>query len=550
MRSTFTAAFLFASLLAASLLGAQTAPYAPVDHIFERWDKPTSPGCALSVMKDGHIIYKRGYGMADLDHDVPITPSSVFHVASVSKQFTAASIVLLAQEGKLSLDDDVRKYIPELPDFHTKIAIRHLIHHTSGLRDQWSLLGFAGWRYSLDLITDDDVLGLMARQKSLNFPPGDRHVYCNTGYTLLAQIVKRVGGQSLREFTTTHIFEPLGMKNTHFRDNHAEIVKNQAYGYSSIAGAAFQLSIPNFDTVGATSLLTTVEDLARWDENFYDHRVGGAALIDQLLQRGKLNSGEQLDYAFGLTLGTYKGLAIVDHGGSDAGYRADLLRFPQQHFSVACLCNTTIDPGSLARQVADLYLAKELKEPPPAAITLEKTVDLSQAHLVPRVGVYWMSDGDDTRRVTLDNGKLRIAAFGPKTELEPLGESRFRVHDSATEIRFEGTRMVATPNGGKPQFFEKGASFRPTTAQLAEYAGRYTSDEFEAVFQFQVDDGDLTIHRVRFKPITLDPAVPDVFTSSLATVRFTRDAKGKVTGAIFNAGRVQNLKMSRNVIAK
>jgi hypothetical protein len=217
---------------------------------------------------------------------------------------------------------------------------------------------------------------------------------------------------------------------------------------------------------------------------------------------------------------------------------------------VACLCNTTIDPGSLARQVADLYLAKELKEPPPAAITLEKTVDLSQAHLVPRVGVYWMSDGDDTRRVTLDNGKLRIAAFGPKTELEPLGESRFRVHDSATEIRFEGTRMVATPNGGKPQFFEKGASFRPTTAQLAEYAGRYTSDEFEAVFQFQVDDGDLTIHRVRFKPITLDPAVPDVFTSSLATVRFTRDAKGKVTGAIFNAGRVQNLKMSRNVIAK
>src|ERR1035438_3209018 len=220
---------LISALLAASLLAhAQTPTNAPVDHIFEKWDKPASPGCALSVMKDGHIIYKRGYGMADLDHDVPITPSSVFHVASVSKQFTAASIVMLAQEGKLSLDDDVRKYIPELPDFHTKITIRHLIHHTSGLRDQWSLLGFAGWRYSLDLITDDDVLDLISRQKSLNFLPGERHVYCNTGYTLLAQIVKRVSGQSLREFTTARIFEPLGMKNTHFRDNHAEIVKNQA----------------------------------------------------------------------------------------------------------------------------------------------------------------------------------------------------------------------------------------------------------------------------------------------------------------------------------
>src|SRR5271170_6831315 len=228
-----------------------------VDKVFAKWDSTTSPGCALSVIKDGQIIYKRAYGMADLDHDIPITPETVFHVASISKQFTAAAIILLVQEGKISLDDDVRKYITELPDFGVPITIRQLIHHTSGLRDQWSLLGLAGWRYSLDLITDADVLAVMSRQRDLNFPPGSRHLYSNTGYTLLAQIVKRVSGQSFREFTTSHIFEPLQMNNTRFRDDHAEVIKNIAYGYQP-AQNAFLISITNFDTVGATSLLTTV----------------------------------------------------------------------------------------------------------------------------------------------------------------------------------------------------------------------------------------------------------------------------------------------------
>ena len=325
-------------------------PSESVDELFEKWDSTASPGCALSVMKGGQIVYKCGYGMADLDQDIPIRPDTVFHVASVSKQFTATAIVLLAQEGKLSLDDEVRKYVPELPDFGVPITLRHLIHHTSGLRDQWALLGLAGWRYSLDLITDDDVLQVMARQKAMNFQPGEEHLYCNTGYTLLAQVVKRVSGRSFRDFTTERIFRPLGMQRTHFRDDHAEVVKHQAYGYER-AKDSFRLSVTNFDTVGATSLLTTVEDLALWDENFYEPRVGGNALIQQLLRRGKLNNGKELDYAFGLVHGKYRGLATVDHGGADAGYRADLLRFPEQHFSVACLCNLAdTNPGQLTEK--------------------------------------------------------------------------------------------------------------------------------------------------------------------------------------------------------
>src|SRR5437773_4979630 len=220
---------------------------------------------------------------------------SVFHVASMSKQFTAASIVLLAQQGKLSLDDDVRKYIPELPDFGERITIRHLVHHTSGLRDQWALLGLAGWRYSLDLITDDDVMSVMMRQKDLNFKPGEKHVYCNTGYTLMGLIVKRVSGMSLREFTTKNIFEPLGMTHTHFRDDHAEIVKHNALGYGrEDKDKPFRLSVTNFDTVGATSLHTTVEDLQLWDENFYHPLLGGPTCLQQMLARRMLNNGEQL----------------------------------------------------------------------------------------------------------------------------------------------------------------------------------------------------------------------------------------------------------------
>jgi CubicO group peptidase (beta-lactamase class C family) len=308
--------------------------------------------------EDGHIVYERGYGMADLDHDVIITPSTVFHVASMSKQFTAASIVLLAQQGKLSLDDDVRKYIPELPNFGTPITLRHLIHHTSGLRDQWALLEFAGWRYSLDLITDDDVMSVVTRQKELNFKPSDKYVYSNTNYTLLGLIVKRVSGTSLRDFTTKNIFEPLDMKNTHFRDDHAEIVKNNAYGYESQKEGGFRLGNTNFDTVGATSLHTTVEDLALWDENFYHPRIGDPDFVSQMLQRGRLNSGEQIEYAFGLVIGKYKGLSTVEHGGADAGYRSAMMRFPEQHFSSAVLCNSSDTFPVLLAQKSRRHLSR------------------------------------------------------------------------------------------------------------------------------------------------------------------------------------------------
>src|SRR5580693_4975937 len=396
----------FASFILASY-AAQGQTFSPematkVDKVFEKWNRTDSPGCAVGVYKDGQTVYEHGYGMANLNDDVPITPETVFHVASMSKQFTAASILLLAQQGKLSLDDDVHKYIPELPDFGERITLRHMMHHTSGLRDQWSLLGLAGWRYSQDLITDDDVMSVIVRQKALNFKPGEKYLYSNSGFTLLAIIVKRVSGLSLREFTTKNIFEPLGMAHTYFRDDHEEIIKHDALGYEQDGkDKPFRTNLTNFDTAGATSLHTTVEDLQLWDENFYHPRVGGAAFLQQMLERGKLNNGELQDYASGLVIGTYKGLPTVDHGGADAGYRSDLIRFPEQHFSTAVLCNfADTNPNALALQVADIVLASDLKAPAPApAKEPAPAVAMTDEQMATMAGTYWSSKDDDFIRL-------------------------------------------------------------------------------------------------------------------------------------------------------
>src|SRR5690242_10491650 len=427
------AVFLVSSAGRAQTLAPEMAKQ--VDKVFAKWDRADSPGCALGVYRGGQIVYKRGYGMEDLNEDAHITPGTVFHVASMSKQFTAASIVLLAQQGKLSLDDDVRKYLPELPDFGQKSTIRNLVYHTSGLRDQWALLELAGWRYSRDLITDDDVMSLLMREKELNFKPGERHLYCNTGYTLLGQIVKRVSGMSLREFTTKNIFAPLGMTHTHFRDDHAEIIKHNAVGYEQETGKPFEISITNFDTVGATSLHTTVEDLQRWDENFYQPKIGGPAFVQQMLERGKLNNGEQLDYAFGLVIGKDNGLPTVGHGGADAGYRSDMTRYPEQHFSVAVLCNSAeADPSGLASKVADIVLAKEIKaaeaatpaKEPAARSTTGTTVALTAEQMAAFTGLYWNRADDAYDRIFVKEGQLEVLGGDDETlALKPFGESRF-----------------------------------------------------------------------------------------------------------------------------
>jgi CubicO group peptidase (beta-lactamase class C family) len=520
---------------------------AQVDKIFAQFDRPDSPGCALAVIKDSQIVYKRGYGMADLDHDVSIKPDTPFHVASVSKQFAAFAILLLAQQGKLSLDDKVQKYITELREFDQPITIRHLLHHTSGLRDQWNLLIMSGWRLGEDVVRDDDILDLVSRMKELNFKPGDQHAYSNTGYTLLAYIVKRVSGRSLREFAEANIFKPLGMTRTIFRDDHAIIVKQQAYAYNSGPNSTFKLSVPNYDTVGASSLVTTVEDLARWDQNFYDKKVGGDWVIEQMQVRGQLNDGEQIAYARGVVIGSYRGLKVVEHSGGDAGYRSHLMRFPDQRFSVACLCNYGgTNPSRFARQVADLYLASVLSPEPAKPASPVAAITLTEQELKNKIGVYWDGAAEEMGRVSTSAGKLQLSAAGLNAELIPIEANRFRAAEQPVEAVFESSpagnplRLRLNITGRRPMTMD---AVPPADAsKLSEYEGAYYSEEIDSTYRVTLKDGNLVVTRKKAGPTQLTPRFRDAFSSPgiLGVFRFTRDAQNRINGLRLSAGRVRN----------
>lgn len=330
-----------------------------VNSLFSEWDKQDCPGCAVAVIKDGQTIYKKGYGIANIEHNIPITTSSVFYVGSVAKQFTAMSIALLAQQGKISLDDDVRKYVPELPDYGTPITVRQLVHHTSGLRDFWDLINQSGRRWD-DAYNFKDIMQIVTNQKELNFKPGEKHAYSNTGYLLMAMIVKQATGKSLREYAEEQIFKPLGMRNTRFHDDHTVILKNRVNSYAPKSSDEFSVHLVNNDLVGAGGLWTTVDDLLLWDSNFYSAKVGGGELIKQIQIPGTVPDGTKFGYAFGLQIEEYKGLKRVKHGGALAGYRAEITRFPDKRFSVIILCNSSsLAPSQLAEQIADIYLNEQ-----------------------------------------------------------------------------------------------------------------------------------------------------------------------------------------------
>lgn len=532
-------------------LGAQS-PGSRLDEIFKEYSAPGSPGCAVGVYRGDQIVARRAYGMANLDHDVRLTPSSVFHVASVSKQFTAAAILLLAADGRLSLDDEVRKHVPELPDFGRRVTIRQLAHHTSGIRDQWSLLGLAGWRYSRDLITDDDVLELLAKQRALNFTPGERHLYSNSGYTLMAIIVSRVSGRSFREFTTERIFKPLGMVNTRFRDNFAEVVKQQAYGYAR-DGNGFRLSVTNFDTAGATSLLTTVEDMVKWHANFDRPVVGGAPLLEGLLERGVLNSGERIPYAFGITHGTYRGLETVGHGGSDAGYRAGFVRFPKQRFGVVTLCNiASANPTALSQRVADVFLEGQLAPVPASATEEAPEVPVTADQLASYAGLYWSAAEAMGRRLEVADGRLHAVAGGNRQPLRSLGGGRFESSGGQRQtLAFEpgsngGSMRLRVGEGNMAVVLDRADPFAPTPGDLEAFAGVYRSDEIDLPYRMVVDKGALRLERMKSRPMALGPVVADTFTGQPGMIRFERDASGRVTGFVLDAGRVRHVRFRRD----
>ena len=537
----------------AAAQGLSAAATARIDALFASWDKTDSPGAAVAVLMEGRAVHSRGYGMANLEYRVPITPATPFHVASVSKQFTAFAIHLLAQEGKLSLDDEVRRYLPELQVGGAPITIRHLIHHTSGLRDQWSLLMLAGLRLD-DVITESDILGLVWRQRSLNFAPGEEELYSNTGYTLLAQIVQRVAGRPFAAFAKERIFEPLGMKNTHFHEQYGALVPGRAYSYEK-ATAGWRYLALSYSNVGATSLFTTLEDLARWDQNLQDGRVGGTAVAAAMLVRGKLNNGKEIDYASGLVHGRIRGQATLGHAGADAAFRAMQLRFPEQRLSVLVLANgSNVNADELARKVADVVLDSMPGVAPVAAAQPQPAeVAVTEEQLAPFLGSFEMRPGF-VLEFTREGRQLMVQATGqPRFAMFAAAPDRFFTKAFPAEVRFQvaaanGQTAGATwRQGGRDLPLRRIALTPPSPEQLQACAGTYYSGELQALYFLSVREGRLTVRYPRGER-TLTPVTPGVFNAGfpLGTFSFQRGAEGKgCEGFALTTGRVRNLQFTR-----
>jgi len=515
-----------------------------VDSIFAAFDTRDSPGCAVAVSDGGRTVFAKGYGMASLEHDLPITPTSAFYAASVSKQFTAFAVAMLAEQGKLSLDDDVRKWIPEVPDFGKTITVRHLIHHTSGLRDYFGLLDMTGWPDD-GPVTEAQFLDLVSRQKALNFEPGSRSLYSNTGYVLLSILVKRVSGKSLREFADETMFGPLGMTNSHFRDDHTMLVKNRALAYSPRAGG-WRVDVPGFDVVGDGGLYTTVEDLARWARNFDDRTVGGDAVAARVLTRGRLTSGDSIPYAYGLVHNVYRGQPVIVHGGAYGGYRANLLRFPAQRFAVAMLCNaTTANAAQLSQAVATVFLGDRLGPVPAAAASTSgggsSTVKLSREQLARYAGAYWDARNEALRRIDVRDSTLVM--LGTPIVLSPVSETSFRASLTNATVTFAVDRdgavtMEEIAPGGDKSTYKRMPAPKTDASTLSDYAGDYVSDELGTTWRVEPTGSALTLRRRALPDITLQPVFPDAFNAPRGVMRFVRGDNGRVTGFVIGAGRV------------
>jgi len=510
-----------------------------VDRLFAAWDKKNSPGCALGIIRYGKFLYARGYGMANLEHSVPITPDSVFDVASTSKQFVAACVAILARRKKLNLDDEIQKHLVEMPKYRYPVTIRHLIHHTSGVRDYLTLMDLAGLRYENEY-SDEEITGLIARQKRLNFRPGSAYLYSNSGYLLLGEIVKRVSGLTLRQFAHQQLFAPLGMSSTHFHDDFTEIVKNRAAGYAAGKDGP-RISISIFDVAGDGGLNTTLNDLLLWDRNFYANCLGGfgGKLIEELTTPGRLNSGKELNYAFGLFTEPYRGLKTVHHGGSWLGYRCELVRFPEQKFSVICLSNTeAMNAISLARGVADLYLTEEFTQPKTQAA--DGPGRASTGKIKCKTGIY-LNPKTGVTAVLSNKGGYKLELSGNTHQLNRVSAVSLREKNGAVQLDLEGeAKFTYSPRGGQKAVYSWLPTYNITAARSRRLAGNYYCDELNTSYGITAKGKTLKLNRKGAPEETLVPLKKDLFKAGpYITLRFKAGSFSLV------AGRVKNIRFSK-----
>jgi CubicO group peptidase (beta-lactamase class C family) len=551
IKSAVLAAALFIAFVANA--GAQTLPDSlvrKINALFKQWDKPGSPGCAIGIVRNDSLIFAKGYGMANLEYGILNTPKTLFHMASVSKQFTAYAIVLLAKQGKLNLDDDIRKYLPWFPNLGITITIRNLLNHTSGVRDQWQLLATAGTRLD-DVITQEQIIKILGKQQALNFKPGEKFMYSNSGFTLLAEIVKTVSGKSLRRFTDSVIFKPLGMMATHIHDDYTEIEPGRSYSYDRKDSTHYSNAILSYSVAGATSLFSNVEDLAKWEMNFYQYKVGSKQDIETLTTKGRLNDGTVNDYAMGISNDLYKGNKRYSHNGADAGYRTNVIIFPDLKIGVIVLSNLgDINVSGKANELADLFVK-------------DKTATAAKAAQKPKTGKAAAEDLPFLKKMPGDY----ITPEGTILSLELKNDSLFYhvgadayllIKDSvrtycmfyAPEVKFKfsadnSNAFAVTTPGDKLYFSRYAKTVIKDDQALQPYTGTYYSPELDCNYQIVLKDHQLYLTNAKYDDQKLTFAGSNDLLNDnwwMNHLVVTRNSKNAVTGFEVNSGRVMHLK--------
>ena len=520
-----------------------------INNIFKTYSRTDGPGCAVAVIRNDTVLFSKGFGMANLEYDIPITPSTVFDIASVSKQFAGFAISKLIQDGKISGQDDIRKYLPEVPSFGKTITINHLVHHSSGLRDWPEALVMAGWRWD-EVFSFDDIMRMVRAQKELDFEPGSKYSYSNTGYNLLAAVVEKAGGMTFKEWTDANIFKPLGMNSSKFQDDYTAIIKNLAHSYEP-SDKGFG-NIPGALTAyGSSSLFTNVEDLSKWVINFNRQIELKNPVYLNMLTQGKLNNGKDITYGYGLQSGMDRGIRTVSHTGGWAGYRTIISNYPDESLSIIILSNSAdFSPGEYASQVADLFLTGKWQTASPVVNKVKEspTIVLNPAVAKKYEGTYLLRPGK-LISITYQDGILMTQATG-----EPMFPTEAK-SDSTIWIEAYGAPMTFVKDkvGRIIMIKYRDIDVRKVIAWVAnpklfpQYAGTYYSDELAAEYKISVKEGKLEVSHRRGGESLLSPdaSVPDLFISNSGYFQFIRNSEKKVAGFKFSGSRIRNISFDR-----
>jgi len=541
--------FLFVLAVVASLPSATWAQVpnkekavASAERAFEKFTKAyvgPGPGCAAAVSLNGETVFEKAFGLAELEHNVPNTPQTVFESGSVAKQFTAAALVLLQQDGKLSLDDAVKKYIPELPDYGSPLTIRHLLNHTSGLRDWGTVLGLTGAGRGERVITQDLALDVIIHQRALDFTPGAEYSYSNSGYNLAAIIVERASKQKFPAFVEERLFKPIGMKNSSWRDDYQRIVPGRAQAYSRQGTGPWRLNMPFMNVYGNGGMLTTVGDWMKWNA-MLDSQSLGASLVNALETRGVLNDGRKIAYALGLEVDKYKGLKDVSHGGATAGYQTFLARYPENKVSIGVMCNgTSPSAGGIAASITDEIFGLNPETP------RTETAKVSEDELKKFVGIWRSEKTHAPARFVIENGVSRWSG----ARLVPMGSGQFTVGDNQLKFTFDGDgkpmSAETVDSDGEVRRFVPEKAWTPTPEDLASFKGDWFSEEVGATVTFAVDDGKAFIKQRPANSLPLQPIYKDHFAVQGTVVWFTRDKDRKVNGMHVGASRMRDMPFVR-----